>query len=149
MKTLIVYATVILLVITAPLIFGELLPATVVSPIFMKNSIAYGRDGFVGVPDTRTIFDGKESNTSKVSKSEKHEYRVEIEKSPGTDDVYIWKTREGKKLIRSSSGIYEIYNSVDGAGFVKISKSSLDPMTNYKYLECVHIGLRMICYHGF
>ena len=56
-------------------------------------------------------------------------------------------TTDSIELVHRTSGVYDIYVAVNGAGYVKIEK----PLTQgqpINFLEHVHISLGTITYYG-
>jgi hypothetical protein len=113
--------------------------------VFLTSTTSFG---FEGIPETRTVLDGNQSETTKITKSEKREYKVVIEGVPGHDGLFLWKTRGNRKMIKSETDGFEFYMALDGVGFVKVAKSGNDLLTGYRYVECMPMGLRLLCYYG-
>lgn len=102
---------------------------------------------FTGIPKRKTETNGKESINSSLSKAESLEFGCSIIKHPSAKDLYLWKSRGNTPLVKTSSGIYDIYIAPNGAGFIKVANGK-DLMTGFEYVECMSLGLSVICYHG-
>ena len=106
------------------------------------------QDGFYGVPERKTETIGSKSETTNLDKTKKLEYHVKIERTKSeSKPIYVWRTREDKPMFHSASTEYDTYTAIDGSGFVKVSRNKKDP-TGFKYVECLSLGLAVVCYHG-
>ena len=58
------------------------------------------------------------------------------------DGKYIWKTRGGVELAKSTSGLYSVYHAANGSGYVKVNE------TEGTFMEHVHLHLATVTYWG-
>lgn len=105
----------------------------------------------IGVPLNRVVSSIEETSRELLTEDEQQEYACVIDKVQG---MYFWVSRENRKLKRTESGIYEIYTSLDGAGFIKCINpkyKSLFKETSYflPYFESIHVMSKTITYFGY
>lgn len=91
-----------------------------------------------GKPTYQCSIAGGESACVKLRDDQQRANRTLI---VSDENRFFWKSRGGRELVRSISGIYTVYSEVSGAGFVKIDAAG-------EYVEVVHIGLRVMTYSG-
>lgn len=98
----------------------------------------------VGVPDTRVSASPDQSAEQVLDEVARSQNVVVIERCGGD---FCWATRGDDLMVRRTSGIYDIYVSVGGAGYVKVQNpiGEDDPVL---FLEHVHLGLSTITYFG-
>ena len=120
-----------------------------VSILILAGSSAHSEDGFYGMPERKTEVIGTKSETTTVDKSKRFEFHVKIERMKNeTKPIFIWRTRDDKPMFLATGKEYDTYTAVDGSGFVKVSRNKKDP-TGFKYVECLTLGLAVVCYHGY
>ena len=93
----------------------------------------------MGVPNRQVYVDESKVNEKKLTESLMLENRIHIKKVNG---VYYWVSRKETVLNKINSGIYDIYVSPEGAGYVKVNNQTDE------YIEHVHLGLKTITYYG-
>ena len=95
---------------------------------------------FSGVPVVKITTSPESTSKVQLTSDEMAENRVVINKDD--EGNYIWATRNNTLLFKTVSGIYTIYTSFAGAGYVKVDN------TTGMFMEHVHMGFMTITYHG-
>lgn len=120
----------------------------IVMAVTLSSDVALSLDGFYGIPERKTETIGSKSESSVVDKSKRLEFHVRIERLKSeTEQIYVWRSRENRPMLLRSGPEYDTYLAIDGSGFVKVSRTKKDP-TGFRYVECLSLGLAVVCYHG-
>lgn len=93
---------------------------------------------FYGAPSRACSMGGVKAECHDLTGEQREAYRAVIVRD---GQRYFWKSREGRELFRTESGIYTQYTEANGNGFVKVQADG-------SYMEVVHIGLAVIGYWG-
>ncbi len=98
------------------------------------------------IPNTRVVASGTDAVRSPAADIEN---RVGILK---VGDVYVWATRDGRQLIRRTSGVYDIYIEPGGGGWLKVESDRLPDFLRgdspFEFIEMASIGMSTITYFG-
>lgn len=122
--------------------------------LILKLSFINGEVVFMGKPLLKVNEKGVTRSIENISKNDQLEYIVTITMS---ENKYFWASRNNVELIRVLSGAYTNFIAVNGAGYIKVLRTSLretlDPYLDktektYDYIEHMSHGLKTISYYG-
>lgn len=112
--------------------------ATIVACVATCTFAKAAELAFYGAPSRVCSMGGVKAECHDLTGEQRETYRAVIVRD---GERYFWKSREGREMLRTESGIYTQYTEANGNGFVKIQADG-------SYLEVVHIGLTVIGYWG-
>lgn len=94
-----------------------------------------------GTPDIQTKSTVEESVRIEMDSVKKKNHRVIIIKD---GDVFYWESRERRKLIRSTQGLFVLFIDPTGGGYIKVVPSE----GKLLYMEHLNQGLNTFTYWG-
>lgn len=96
----------------------------------------------LGIPESRVTTTPKSTKREIFATPEQGaESFMSISASP---NGYVWSSRNNDPLFYKRSGLYDIYTSATGSGYVKIRND----VVTCDYMEHVHLELMTLEYHG-
>ena len=98
---------------------------------------AYGEEVLISYPDRRFYVTNSKVVEEKLTEEQSKKNAIIITKE---GNEFIWKSRGGNKLEHIESGLFHVFNSKLGSGYVKLSENAV--------MEHVHLGLTTYTYYG-
>lgn len=96
-----------------------LMMATILWPL--SNALAESETIFRGVPSLKISEGGLERVEEKLSREDSVNLTCVISK---IDERFYWASRENKELYGYDGSVFVTFVSVDGAGYIRVTKST-------------------------
>jgi len=94
-----------------------------------------------GIPDRKASCDASGCTHETLNADQQKEYEILIS---GDGYDYKWLTRENKRLVVATSGLFLLLVNPEGSGYVKIHRSPV----KCEYMEHITLYLNNITYWG-